>query len=238
MDERAVRDAFRTAIVRYCSTATASGRRTEGLVVTITVTTVAPPSADTQEWIYNLARDHLTTVLRAADPVLAFPDDPATAAPGFQFVFHPPALPVQTGPAVPRPPEQLPPPVPLGPVVMLTLRYDANFIWPCRIGAATDWLAIGRWTGRTPPPGGPVMYLPTYATWLPRGSLLLVRNHRGRFAFGRSPDRPQYEIRIDGVPVRSGGSVAARHAGSIEFANGPTSTVLSYRVDWEGRHGR
>jgi hypothetical protein len=233
MNERTIRDAFRTAIVKYCSRATASGRRTEGLVITITVTTAEPLSVPSQKWIYDLARDHTTGGLRAAEPVLSFPDVPELPDPGFQFVFHPPAVPRQPpAPAVETPP---PPPEPSGPVALLTLRYDANFIWPCRIGAAEDWLAIGRWIGPALP-AYPMMMLPTYATWLPRGSLLLLRNHRGRFVFGRSYDRPHYEIRIDGFPMWPTGSVAARDSGSIEFTNTTdgSSTVLGYIVDWEG----
>lgn len=236
MNERAVRDGFRAAVVRYCNLANAAGLRTEGLTVSITVTTAEPLTVDTQKWIYDLARAHARQMLRDAnEPVLSFPDTPGLPEPGFQFVFHPPALPVPR--VTRRDPEAVAHPAPPGPVALLTLRYDADFVWPCRIGAAADWLAIGRWTGR-PAAGSAAMQLPTYATWLPRGRLLLVRNHHGRFAFGRSAHHPQYEIRVDGVPLPAGGSVVAHVEGSIEYARDRSSTRLTYRVDWEGRHGR
>jgi hypothetical protein len=238
MDERRVRDAFRTAIVQYCNTVVASRRATEGLLISVMVTTVDALSIGTQEWIYDLARSHVRGMLRAEEPVVSFPAMAGLPEPGYQFVFHPPALPrprtAQPESASTLP---LPTPPPSGLIVLLTLHYETNFVWPCRIGAAANWLAICRWTGRTPPAFA-AMQLPTYANWLPRGRLLLVRNYRGQFTFGRAADRPHYEIRIDGVPVHPGRSVEARDVGSIEYAADGSSTVLSYRVDWEVRHDR
>jgi hypothetical protein len=71
---------------------------------------------------------------------------------------------------------------------------------------------------------------------LPRGGLLLVRNQDGRLAFGRSGQRPQYEILVDRVPLA--GPVLAAATGSLEYRHRHdlSSTLLTYRVDWEVHH--
>lgn len=236
MNERAARDAFREAVVRYCNRANAAGLRLKGTTVRVTVVTAETLSRPAQEWMHGLATAHVKQMLRdAEDVVVAFPENPALPEPGYQFIFYPLALPAPRG--APRDTEPVVSSPPSGPVALLTLRYDADFEWPCRIGAATGWLAVGRWTGMSVA-GPAAMRLPTYATWLPRGGLLLVRNHSGRFAFGRSSHRPRYQILIDGASLRPGSSVMARDEGSIEYAADGSSTLLTYRVDWEGRHGR
>lgn len=223
MNERVVRDAFGEAVVRYCNRVNAAGVRAGG-TLEVTVTTAVPLSTGTQEWIYHLTRAHARQMLRVPrDPVLSFPQVGGLPAPGYEFRFGQPAEPV---------PRREP-----GPVALLTLRYDPDFVWPCRIGAATDWLALGRWSDRDAAQAS-AMQLPTYATWLPRGPLLLVHNQHGRFTFGRSEDRPQYEIRIDGVALRPGGSAPAHPGGSIEYALDRSSTRLTYSVGWENCHVR
>ncbi len=230
MNERTVRDAFREAVVRHCNAANAGGTWTPETVLGVTVTTVEALSAATQEWIYELTRDHARQMLAATrDPVLAFPEDGTLPPPGHRFTFRAESR------GAPRRPRGRP--APPGPVALLTLRYDPGFVWPCRIGAAEDWLALGRWTDDAAE-RAVAMRLPAYATWLPRGPLLLVHNRDRRFAFGRSGFRPQYEIRVDGVPLRAGGSVPAHERGSIEYARDGSSTRLTYRVGWEGRHDR
>jgi hypothetical protein len=226
MNERAVRTAFRAAVERYCNLANAAGLRTQGLRVSVTVATTEMLTAPTVAWINRVANDHVFQMLPGASVgSISFPVGADVAEPGYQFAFQPPA----TMPL--RAPEPEPPPPP-EPVAVLTLCYGTDFEWECRIGAAPSWLAVGRWTDQLVHPG--VIQLPTYVTSLPRGGLLLVRNRSGHLCFGRSGQRPQYEIRVDGVAVRPGGSVSAHDEGRLEYHLDLSSTLLTYRVDWEG----
>jgi hypothetical protein len=230
MNERAVRAAFRTAVERYCNLANAAGLPTRGLRVGVTVTTARLLSAASVARINQIANDHVFQMLPGALVAsIVFPVTAGLPEPGYRFDFSPPDSARLTVPEPAPAPE-----LPAEPVAILTLRYGPDFTWRCRIGAARGWLALGRWTER--PAGSGVIQLPTYATALPRGGLLLVRNRSGGFAFGRSPQRPQYELRVDGVTVPPGDAVPAlaRAEGSLEYRHDVSSTLLAYRVDWEG----
>jgi hypothetical protein len=233
MNERAVREAFRTAVERYCNLANASGLTTRGLRVAVEVTTEEMLTANTVKWINQAANDHVFQMLPGAIVgSITFPVVPGLPDPGHHFVFRPRALPEQP---VTKPIRQhVTPPPPPEPVAVLTIRDSPDFDWRCRIGSTPGWLAVGRWTEPRLNPS--VIQLPTYATSLPRGGLLLVRNRSGRFTFGRSTQRPQYEIRVDGVSVHPGGSVEAHSEGLIEYVHDHSSTLLTYRVEWEGHH--
>lgn len=234
MNERTVRDAFHTAIDRYCNRANVARSRSTALRVAVSVVSVETLTIETAHWIHELTGRYAKQMLGGASATVTFDVVPELPEPGYQFLFHPAALPSQRA-NVPPPERSAPPPD--KPIALLTLRYDADFVWPCRIGTADTWLALGRLTGR-PPNGTSVMQLPAYATWLPRGRLLLVRNQNGRFAFGRSGNRPQYEIRVDNVALRPGVPVTADVEGRIEYRTDRSSTLLTYRVDWEGLHVR
>lgn len=221
MHERVVRHAFREAVETYCNLLTASGRDSRGLRVRVSVTTVRTLSPDTVRWIHLAAQDHVRELLPgAAVQSIEFPVRPDLDEPGHRFGFR------SEHPHVDDPTEEHEP----GAIAVLTLRYDRTFVWPCRIGAAARWLAVGRL------PGPGQLPLPAWAAWLPRGPLLLVRNHRGRLDFGRSGQRPRYRIRVDGVDLQPGGPVGAARAGEIEYLDQDLATVLRYRVDWEGNH--
>ncbi|MBM2622036.1 hypothetical protein JIG36_41690 [Actinoplanes sp. LDG1-06] len=235
MDERVVRDAFHEAVVRYCNLANTAGLRAAGLAPHITVTTVGPLSAWSQDWIYTDGLAHLRGMLSAElKPRFSFAEDPGLPPPGFEFTFLPPPVPRPAPPRDDTPPRR---PDAYEPIAVLTLRYDDKNVWPCRVGAASNWLAVGRWGSRAPVRGA-LMQLPEYAIWVPRGPLLQVRNHHGQFAFRRSSHRPQYEIRVDDTPLPLSGAIEARARGSLVYASGPATTRLTYSVDWEGHHGR
>ncbi|WP_436529279.1 hypothetical protein [Actinoplanes sp. HUAS TT8] len=222
MHERDVRHAFREAIETWCNLHNASGRDTRGLRVRIVVTTVRTLTPETVQWIHGTAQDHVRNLLPGADvQSIGFPVATGLPPPGHRFD-------VTSG--TPSAEDTQPLAAEDFSVAVLTLRYDRTFVWPCRIGAAAHWLAVGRL------PGPGQLPLPAYAAWLPRGPLLLVRNHRGRLDFARSGQRPRYRIRVDGVDLHPGGPVGAGAAGEIEYHDRDAVTVLRYHVDWEGNH--
>ncbi|GAA2854773.1 hypothetical protein GCM10010443_16280 [Actinoplanes cyaneus] len=221
MHERIVRHAFREAVETYCNLLTASGRDSRGLRVRVTVTTVRTLSPETVRWIHLAAQDHVRNLLPGAEvQSIEFPVRAGLEAPGHRFGFR----------STDSRPDEVTQEHEPGAVAVLTLRYDRSFVWPCRIGAAAHWLAAGRL------PGPGQLPLPSWAAWLPRGPLLLVRNHRGRLDFGRSGQRPRYRIRVDGADLRPGSPVGAAAAGEIQYHDQDQVTVLRYRVDWEGNH--
>ncbi|MFI1993647.1 hypothetical protein [Actinoplanes sp. NPDC020271] len=227
MSERAVRHAFREAVETYCNLLTASGRDSRGLRVRVTVTTVRTLSPETVRWIHLAAQDHVRNLLPGAEvQSIEFPVRPSLESPGHRFGFRS----TGPGPCAASGVDDVTEEHEAGAVAVLTLRYDRSFVWPCRIGAAAGWLAVGR------QPGPGQLPLPSWAAWLPRGPLLLVRNHRGRLDFGRSGQRPRYRIRVDGVDLHPGGPVGAASAGEIHYHDQDQVTVLRYRVDWEGNH--
>ncbi|GIE90226.1 hypothetical protein [Actinoplanes regularis] len=224
MHERTVRNAFREAVESYCNQLSATGRDPRELRLSITVITTGTLSRETVEWIHRAAHDHVRNLLPGARvDSLEFPVKAGVGEPGHRFGFRHSATPAREDHGREH-----------GAAAVLTLCYDRDFVWPCRIGAAARWLALGRLPGQRP--GPEALPLPEYAAWLPRGPLLLVRNHQGRLDFARSTQRPRYGIRVDGVDLPLGRSLVAAAAGEIEYRDPDSVTVLRYRVDWEGQH--
>jgi hypothetical protein len=254
--ERAVLDAFRRAVGRYCTIVNAGGLDPGSLRISVSVLTRAPMSREFGGKVHRIVHQHVDAQLPRARVVsVGFAVDPALPDPGHEFLIQPPALPApkQTPPAQPRPkqtppaqpgPKQTlpltstdPPPIVPSATAHLTLRYGADFRWVCHLASAPGWVPLGRWTGRAGPDAS--VRLPEYATFLPRGELLYLRHDGHRVEFARSRIRPDYLVTIDGTPLHPDGRlIQAGPAGSIGYTDGTaSSTLLDYHLAWEGGHG-
>jgi hypothetical protein len=238
--ERAVLDAFRRAVGRYCTIVNAGGLDPGSLRISVSVLTRAPMSREFGGKVHRIVHQHVDAQLPRARVVsVGLAVDPALPEPGHQFLIQPPAL--------PAPKQTLPLPLPLTrtepwPVVPpstahLTLRYGADFRWVCHLASAPGWVPLGRWTGRAGHDAS--VRLPEYATFLPRGELLYLRHDGHRVEFARSRIRPDYLVTIDGTPLHPDGRlIQAGPAGSIGYTDGTaSSTLLDYHLAWEGGHG-
>ncbi|WP_306215697.1 hypothetical protein [Actinoplanes sp. RD1] len=118
----------------------------------------------------------------------------------------------------------------------LTLRYGTGFDWRCHLGAQPGWVPLGRWNARGERPTG--FRLPAYATFVPRGQLVVLRRHGRTLEFARTAARPGYVVRLDGIPLRhDGGPATAGPAGHLEYVDGSrSSTVIDYHIAWEQEH--
>ncbi|MEU8229267.1 hypothetical protein AB0C12_06625 [Actinoplanes sp. NPDC048967] len=234
--ERAVLDAFRRAVGRYCTIVNAGGLDPGSLRVSVSVLTRTPMSREFGGKVHRIVHQHINAQLPRARVVsVGFAVDPALPEPGHEFLIQPPALPApkQTLPLTSTDP---PPMVPSA-TAHLTLRYGADFRWVCHLASAPGWVPLGRWTGRAGPDAS--VRLPEYATFLPRGELLYLRHDGHRVEFARSRIRPDYLVTIDGTPLHPDGRlIQAGPAGSIGYTDGTaSSTLLDYHLAWEGGHG-
>ncbi|WP_305789963.1 hypothetical protein [Symbioplanes lichenis] len=232
--ERRVADAFRAEVDRYCVTANATGLHAARLRLHVTVTTWPSLGTGTRRRIFQTLVRNLDAQLPAArvDNV-HFDEDAGLPEPGHRFVFRPPAVPLQPRPvAATRPYEKPAPPL----FARLTLRYGTGFDWRCHLGAQPGWVPLGRWSVRGERPTG--FRLPAYATFVPRGQLVVLRRHGRTLEFARTSARPGYVVRLDGVPLRDDGSpTVAGPAGQLEYVDGSrSSTVIDYHIAWEQEH--
>ncbi|MEU8614661.1 hypothetical protein AB0C29_42415 [Actinoplanes sp. NPDC048791] len=232
--ERAVLDAFRRAVGRYCTIVNAGGLDPGSLRISVSVLTRTPMSREFGGKVHRIVHQHIDAQLPRARVVsVGFAVDPALPDPGHEFLIQPPARPAPKQ-TMPLASTELPPVVA---TAHLTLRYGADFRWVCHLASAPAWVPLGRWTGRAGPDAS--VRLPKYATFLPRGELLYLRHDGHRVEFARSRIRPDYLVTIDGTPLHPDGRlIQAGPAGSIGYTDGTaSSTLLDYHLAWEGGHG-
>jgi hypothetical protein len=259
--EHRVVAALRAEADRWFVLAATAGLHAVPLRLHVDVTTWLPLRTRTRKQIFQLLVRELNRNLPAARlGNVLFGESRALPAPGHRFLFQPPlgAAPPQRAPTRPypsgdpgpypcadrtrldRPPDRAVPPAAgtePGPgrdsaLAALTLRYGTVLDWRCHLGAVPGWVPLGRWPVRADPHAG--FRLPAYATFVPRGQLVVLRRRGRRLEFARTAARPGYVVRLDGVPLRGDGSPAtARTTGHLEYGDGSaTSTVIDYHIAW------
>ena len=155
--------------------------------------------------------------------------DPSLGEPGFEVVIPRSFDAPTTDPGTD--------PVPDGPgTLRLALIYAADLRLEYRLRSVDTWLGLGR---LLPSAGKYVpVEIPRGVAAVPRGRLLMIRYHARHLQLGRTAERPEYRVVVDGHPLLPGRRpMTCGRYGTIEYhhvARNGQPSIIRYHAAEEG----